>query len=174
MYVYMKLKHIIEHMQVKHITVQQRVTNYQKICRNGNIITTVQYIDMDISILSFSGAGDVWFSLNGTTYQNNSLVTLEDIGDNDTAALLCMTNLTACCRPPNTNLSLGNWLFPNGTRVPSNNVSSDFYRDRDQMVVRMKRRRDGEEGIYRCEIPDSVNVTQTIYIGVYNTSTGEV
>ena len=41
------------------------------------------------------------------------------------------------------------------------------------MVVRLHRRRDGEEGIYRCEIPDSMNVTQTIYIGVYSASTGE-
>ena len=31
----------------------------------------------------------------------------------------------------------------------------------------------GEDGIYRCEIPDAINVTQTIYIGVYSASTGE-
>ena len=39
----------------------------------------------------------------------------------------------------------------------------------------MHRRRGGEDGIYRCEIPDSVNVVQTIYIGLYttNTSIGE-
>ena len=29
------------------------------------------------------------------------------------------------------------------------------------------------EGIYRCEIPDAMNVTQTIYIGVYSASIGE-
>ena len=28
-------------------------------------------------------------------------------------------------------------------------------------------------GIYRCEIPDTTGVDQTIYIGVYNTNTGE-
>ena len=100
-------------------------------------------------------------------------MTLEDIGENDTDALLCMTNLTACCRS-HTGLSLGNWFLPNGTRVPSYNVSSDFYRDRGQMVVRMKRRGGGEDGIYRCEIPDSTKVNQTIYIGVYNAGTGEV
>ena len=37
----------------------------------------------------------------------------------------------------------------------------------------MNRRRGGVEGIYRCEIPDSMNVTQTIYIEVYSISTGE-
>ena len=105
-------------------------------------------------------------------------MTLEDIGKG-VDALLCMTNFTACCRSEN-GLSLGSWAFPNGTKVPSEIVNYDtglewdFYRDRGHMVVHMHRRRGGEEGIYSCEIPDSTNVTQTIYIGVYTASTGEV
>ena len=129
----------------------------------------------DIHIISFPGASDVWFSLNGTTYQNNSCVALEDIGENDTA-LLCMTNLTACCRAPYTGENghgIGNWYFPNGTVVPSNGTLEDFHRTRNQNVVLLNRRRGEEEGIYRCEIPDSMNVTQTIYIGVYTAGTGE-
>ena len=111
--------------------------------------------------------------LRGIPYQNNSNVTLEDIGEDDDA-LLCITNLTACCRSDNTggNVS-GNWFFPNGTRVPSSVKNWDFHRSRGQMVVRMNRRRGGVEGIYRCEILDAMNVTQTIYIGVYSASTGE-
>ena len=102
---------------------------------------------------------------------------LEDIGIGDDA-LLCVTNLTACCRYPHTgnrSYVLGNWFFPNGTRVPSSGASSDFYRTREHMMVCMHRIRGGEDGIYRCEIPDSTNVLQTIYIGVYtaNTSSGE-
>ena len=114
---------------------------------------------------SFPGAGNVWFSLNGTTYQNNSIVTLEDIGEKDDG-LFCVTNGSIPSR---------NWFFPNGTRVPSNDNELDFYRTRDEMVVLWNRRGSGEDGIYRCEIPDSMNVTLTIYIGVYtaNTSTGE-
>ena len=124
----------------------------------------------NIHITSLTGKGDVWFSLNGTTYQNNSLVTLEDIGEND-SALLCVTNFTACCRAP----YIGNWYFPNGTRVPSSGRQWEFHRTRGQMVVFMHRRRGGVAGIYHCEIPVLTNVTQTIYIGVYttNTSTGE-
>ena len=49
----------------------------------------------------------------------------------------------------------------------------DFYRNRGDMVVRMYRRRGGVEGIYRCEIPDSMNVTQTIYIGMYTAGSSE-
>ena len=98
-------------------------------------------------------------------------MTLEDIGDNDTP-LLCMTNLTACCKP-DTGTALGNWFFPTGTRVPSSDTMWDFYRGRGKMVVQLHRRGGGEDGIYRCEIPDAMNVTQTIYIGVYTASSGK-
>ena len=37
----------------------------------------------------------------------------------------------------------------------------------------MHRIRDGVEGIYRCEIPDTFGFIQTIYIRVYSISTGE-
>ena len=121
--------------------------------------------------------GDVRFSLNGTTYQNNSVVTLEDISEGDDA-LLCRTDLRNCCQTTqNGSRALGNWFFPNGNRVPSDTTANgtqwDVYRNRGTSVVRLNRRREGEEGIYRCEIPDTLNVTQTIYIGVYTASTGE-
>ena len=99
---------------------------------------------------------------------------LEDIGKGDDA-LLCVTNLTASDFPG----TFRNWFFPNGTKVPSRTVNStsreqwDFYRTRGKTVVRLNRRRGGEEGIYRCEIPDSLNVLQAIYIGVYKASSGE-
>ena len=100
---------------------------------------------------------------------------LENIGEGDDA-LLCITFQTACCQPPYTGEmgpALGNWFFPNETGVSGSSNQSDFYTTRGQMVVRMNRRRGGVEGIYRCEIPDSMNVNQTIYIGVYSASTGE-
>ena len=148
----------------------------------------------------FLGAGNVTFSLRNTTYQNNSLVTLEDIGEDDDA-LLCVTDLTACCRPPYTGEmgpDIGNWFFPNGTRVPNgddnitsgllwdfyrngtrvpngdDNITSgllwDFYRTSSHSMILLNRRRGGVNGIYRCEIPDALGVTQTIYI---ETTTGK-
>ena len=68
---------------------------------------------------------------------------------------------------------IGNWFFPNGTRIPASVNQWDFHRTRGQMMVLLHRRRGGEEGIYHCDIPDTMNVTQTIYIGVYSASTGE-
>ena len=142
--------------------------------------TTYQKKNMHMSsaVNGYSKLGSLPFVaavLNGTTYQNNSIVTLEDIGKRGDA-LLCITNLTACCRPPYTDemgTALGNWFIPNGTRVPSSDAQWDLYRTRGQMMVLLHRRRGGEEGIYHCVIPDSMNVTQTIYIGVYSASTGE-
>ena len=61
---------------------------------------------------------------------------LEDISKDDDA-LLCITNLTACFQRPYTGINgptLGNWFFPNGTRVPSAGMNWDFYRSRGQMV----------------------------------------
>ena len=113
----------------------------------------------------FPGAGDVWFSLRNTTYQNNSCVALENIGEGDDA-LLCMTNLASCCQSSNE----GSWFFPNGSKVYH---FEDFNTSRGQMLVRLNRRRVRVEGIYRCEILNSTNVTLTIFIGVYNASAGE-
>ena len=130
------------------------------------------------SISSFPGAGNVSFLLRNTPYQNNSLVILEDIGEGDNA-LLCITELTACCQPPYTDeigAVMGNWYFPNGTRVPSKVVNGtsevqwDFYRTRGRSVVLMHRKGGGENGTYRCEIPDALGVMQTVYIEV---TTGE-
>ena len=124
-----------------------------------------------------SDAGGVRFSLNGTTYQNNSLVTLEDI-DEGADALLCLTDQPGCCRLYDTytgywRASVRNWFFPNGTRVPSLVEPWELYRSRGWMMVLLNRRRGGVTGIYSCVIPDAMNVSQTIYIGVYTASTGE-
>ena len=92
---------------------------------------------------------------------------LEDIqfGD-DNNPLLCLTDLTTCCRRGDTNSrgALGDWFFPNGTAVPNmiieevNNVDIiwKFYRNRGPGVVRMHRREDGVDGIYHCVIPVSL------------------
>ena len=104
-------------------------------------------------------------------------MTLEDISEGDDA-LTCLTDQPACCQPPYTSengSAIGNWFFPNGTKLPSDTVTSgwDFYRTRGQMQVLLHRRRGGVTGIYHCVIPDTMNVTQTIYIGVYTASGGE-
>ena len=140
------------------------------------IIHLVNFICGHVLLLFSPDLGNVWFSLGGTTYHNNSLVTLEDIGEGD-AALLCVTDNTSCCRPPYTqNLSqsaIGNWYFPNGTRVPSSGAQWDLHRTRGNMVVLLHRRRGGEDGVFHCVVPDKEGNEQTTYIGVYTGSVGK-
>ena len=94
---------------------------------------------------------------------------LEGIGEG-ACALLCKTHLTNCTGGDG---SVSNWFYPNGTGISDQNASLDFYRTRDQMGIHMHRRTGGVDGIYHCEIPDSMCVLQTIYIGVYTVSSGE-
>ena len=136
----------------------------------------VQNIKPSVIVVSFLPCEGVRFSLRGTTYQNNSLVTLEDIGEGYNA-LLCVTDQPACCRPPYSDSfrlsAFGNWFFPNGTRVPSSANQWDMHRTRGHMVLPLQRRRGGAKGIYHCVILDAMNVSQTVYIGVYTANTGE-
>ena len=116
------------------------------------------------------------FLFRGTTYQNNSLVTLEKLGEG-ASGLYCITNDTDCCTKAfireNGVGVFGNWYYPNGTRVASKGVEWDFYRTRGLSVVRLFRRRGGDMGIYRCQLPYVTNDTAYLYIGVYTVSTGE-
>ena len=139
-----------------------------------NIVYMLSLVVHTCNVPSIGAGEGVWFSLRGTTYQNNSLVTLENIGE-DGDALFCMTDNIACCaraQVPGGGI-LGDWYYPNDTVVPNQGDGWDFYRLRGQSVIYMNRRRGGLDGIYRCEIPDTTGVNQAIYMGVYTASTGE-
>ena len=99
--------------------------------------------------------------------QNNSVVTTEEIGENE-YALICATNLRPCCSsPPN---QQGEWYYPNGTMVPPSSAGYDFYRSNgDDGTVRLNRRGGAlsPTAIFYCIIPDSQGVNQYLYAGVY-------
>ena len=103
-------------------------------------------------------------------------MTLEDIGEKD-RALLCVTDKPTCCRSPYTDgtgkKALGNWFFPNGTRVPSSGSQWDFHRTRGDMMVLLHKRRGGVNGVFYCVLPDKEGIQQTTYIGVYTGNVGK-
>ena len=116
----------------------------------------------------------VRFQLNGQSYGNDSEVLLTDIGVRvNINALFCLTDSTQCCRgTDNPSGGLGEWYFPDGTRVLDGlDASRDIFRNRGLSVVRLNRRNNATSptGVYRCEIPDASGTTQTIYITLAGT-----
>ena len=112
-------------------------------------------------------------------YTNNSVVTITDIGT-DSAALLCTTTYIPCCfsgPPPGTH-----WYFPNGSRVDLFDTLP-YYRRRihannpftsEPGTVLLHRNPEGSTtGIFRCEILDATGTFQSIYVGIYATTTGK-
>ena len=80
-------------------------------------------------------------------------------------------NVTCCSAAETGDASLGNWYFPNGTEIPTNNTGWLFYTTRGPGVVRLHRLYNlsgGVSGIYRCEIPDLIGDTQTLDVGLYD------
>ena len=119
--------------------------------------------------LTISGVG---LTLNDMTLTNNSIVTNTEIGTG-AAALVCITTYTPCCS------GFGNpetqWYFPNGSQVP-NNPTLPYRRTRGQNPGRVILSRNSETtitGIFHCDIPDASGAIQSLYVGIYSSTTGE-
>ena len=118
----------------------------------------------------------IGLTLNSVQYTNNSVVNITNIGT-DSAALMCTTTFIYCCfsgPPPGTH-----WYFPNGTRVERFNTLP-YYRSRTDAkisplgTVLLHRNPEGTTtGVFRCEIRDATGIFQSIYVGIYTTTTGE-
>ena len=104
-------------------------------------------------------------------YPNNSIVSNTDIGTGS-AALVCTTTLPGCCFSGHRETQ---WYFPNGSQVP-NNPYLPYQRTRGQNPGRVILSRNSEStttGIFRCDIPDARDLTQSLYVGIYDSGTGE-
>ena len=122
-------------------------------------------------------------SLNGQPITNNSIVLLQNIGEGDAGALLCTTDRTACCTGAFGRG--GEWFYPDGRIVPIKGPSppppgaDPYYRNRGTSFICLNRRSNQGlsvmyTGVYCCEIPDQMNVMQTLCVGAYLTeSAGE-
>ena len=104
------------------------------------------------------GHSSLHLSLNGSTYTtNNTVVLMDRIGDT-LNALECVSDLRGCCQNPNR----GQWLYPNGTQVPTNNAGYGFYRNRGSMGQVFLRRRShitSPTGTYCCQVPTAASVS---------------
>ena len=127
-----------------------------------------EYFLFRFSSYQFSGVG---LTLNNTTLPNNSIVTNTDIGTG-AAALVCTTTYTPCCTSANHETQ---WYFPNGSQVP-NNQRLPYQRTRGFFPGTVNLNRNFESnttGIFHCDIPDASGTIQSLYVGIYDNSTGE-
>jgi len=105
------------------------------------------------------------------TLTNNSIVTNTDIGTGS-AALNCTTTYTPCCGSANPDTQ---WFFPNGSQIP-NNPTLPYQRWRGRFPGRVILNRNSDNtttGVFHCDIPDVNGVTQSLYVGIYTSTTGE-
>ena len=136
---------------------------------------------------AFTHAVGVSLALLGQTILNNSLVNFDNlayqdpnlpgfmenpINANGRQALMCVTDLVACCET----LGLGNWYFPDGGII-SDGGDRTFQKNRGENEVGNDQRLYGsvciwhrftplERGLFHCEIPDSENFIHTLYVNV--------
>ena len=127
----------------------------------------------------------VSLQLLGQTIPNNSLVNLDDLvyqagrsGEEPTNAngrqtLMCVTDLIDCCEFE----ARANWYHPGGNRVTTEENRASFRTNRGQNEELSGQQFYGsvriwryftppERGLFRCEIPDTENVTQTLYVNI--------
>ena len=89
------------------------------------------------------------------------MVPRREIGERD-AALLCVTDNINCCSVS----SGGEFYYPNGSKVKVRAAGDSLYRNRRAQVIRLNRRANSLSplGRYKCEIPDSREVVQHMYM----------
>ena len=106
----------------------------------------------------------VYFILGGQFFGNNSLVSMDRVGEGEDGALICRTDRTDCCGAiPN---RFGQFYYPNGDQVPIKSAGHSFYRNRGDQLIRLNRRERATSptGRYRCEIPDASGEIRNLYI----------
>lgn len=115
---------------------------------------------------------DVTIYHNGVFYENNTVVTMDGIGEG-ALALLCFTNKIHCCNHTVRDNRLGEWYFPDGSTMRISK-ESNIYRDRDLSVVSLNRRNNAAlpSGVYKCNIPDKNERFTDLFIGIYSVDMG--
>ena len=91
---------------------------------------------------------------------NNSILFHGSFGEGQNDSLRCVTDNSECC----TN-GEGNWYEGSDGNI-------DLYVTRGQGVVYLNRKTGGNTGLWRCDVPDSNGVQQSIYIYLGTQQTG--
>ena len=110
----------------------------------------------------------IGLTLNNVQYTNNSVVTITDIGT-DSAALHCTSSRPDCCFSGD-----GWWYFPDGSEVERSSATYYRTRSRSPGTIHLHRNPGATTtGIFHCKIRNEAGIFQSIYVGIYTTTTGE-
>ena len=136
-----------------------------------NTVARVSWFPLQLLLLVsvVSSQSHTYVELRGNSIlKNNSFVFRGSIGEGQDDSLRCVTDSSGCC----TN-GQGNWYDARGVEVhQESDGNSDLYVTRGQRVIYLNRRIGGSVGLWRCDIPDSNGVQQSIYIYIGTSFTG--
>ena len=109
------------------------------------------------------------FEFRGDVLVNNSFILRPNIGEGHNDSLHCVTDNSDCCSNGE-----GNWYDETEREVQQGSLgdSDRVYVTRGDGVVYLNRRTGGSSGMWRCDIPDSNGVQQSIYIYLGTPETG--
>ena len=114
------------------------------------------------------------FEIRGDVLKNNSFIVRGApviIGEGQNDSLHCVTDNSDCCNAINN--TQGYWYDPMEREVQQGpDRKRDMYVTRGDGVVYLNRKRGGQSGIWRCDIPDSNGLQQSIYIYLGTTTIG--
>ena len=106
----------------------------------------------------------MYISFNGTVHADKSDIQITDIGEvAPYAGVQCITDRMHCCGDPQ--FSAGEWRFPNGSKIPTQETAAVFYRDRgDDGTVNLNILSSNTTlplltGLFCCVMPDATDTT---------------
>ena len=103
------------------------------------------------------------FEFGDTVLTNNSYIDRGGIGEGVDDSLRCVTDYSDCCAGAGSDVA--NWFDRDGSEVnQGTDGATDLYVTRGEGVVYLNRITGGISGMWRCDIPDSDGMMQSIYI----------
>jgi len=108
--------------------------------------------------------------LRGVLIPNHGYVRTIDVGESELDSLRCETDLERCCEDE----KLGFWTFPSHEQVGDRSNGRLYFTTRGDQVVRLHHRGMGEEGMFRCQLPDARGfpTNKVAVVGIYRMGMG--
>ena len=122
-------------------------------------------LDCSLNYFLFIAAQPLFFILKGVRHENNTAISVDELGQDDDA-LMAITPNPDCCRGL---IRLGEFYYPDGSMVPINSAGQSLYRNRDNQLIRLHRRDQTNSasiprGEYRAELPDACGDKASLYV----------